>query len=78
MDDLKKLDYIECVMKETLRILPSIPFFGRKLTDDLQVGKAEWVFLILPQCYNMCIKYRKVQVAKKQHGNDRSILHTSR
>ncbi|NWR56444.1 CP4V2 protein, partial [Bucorvus abyssinicus] len=34
MDDLKKLRYLECVVKEALRIFPSVPMFARALRED--------------------------------------------
>ncbi|XP_009081963.1 PREDICTED: cytochrome P450 4V2 [Acanthisitta chloris] len=33
-DDLKKLRYLECVVKEALRLFPSVPMFARALRED--------------------------------------------
>ncbi|NWR68882.1 CP4V2 protein, partial [Centropus unirufus] len=37
MDDLKKLRYLECVVKEALRIFPSVPLFARTLREDCNI-----------------------------------------
>ncbi|NXJ75175.1 CP4V2 protein, partial [Trogon melanurus] len=37
MDDLKNLRYLECVVKEALRIFPSVPMFARVLREDCSI-----------------------------------------
>lgn len=36
-EDLSKMNYMECVIKEALRLFPSVPFHGRTMTEDAVV-----------------------------------------
>ncbi|CAN7977802.1 unnamed protein product, partial [Ixodes persulcatus] len=38
MDDLKKLKYLDCVVKECQRLYPSVPFIGRTVTEEITLG----------------------------------------
>ncbi|XP_028414066.1 cytochrome P450 4V2-like [Dendronephthya gigantea] len=40
-EKLKDLSYLECVVKEGLRLFPSVPLFGRELTEECKF--ASWL-----------------------------------
>ncbi|RXG54293.1 cytochrome P450 4V2, partial [Armadillidium vulgare] len=40
-DDIREMKYLECCIKETLRILPSAPMFTRHLTEDMTINGYE-------------------------------------
>lgn len=36
-ESIKNLNYLECVIKESMRLFPVAPIIGRKLTSDLKI-----------------------------------------
>ncbi|CAN8020297.1 unnamed protein product [Ixodes persulcatus] len=37
-EDMKKLKYMDCVIKESQRLCPAVPFIGRTATEELKLG----------------------------------------
>ncbi|XP_037503779.2 cytochrome P450 4c3 isoform X2 [Rhipicephalus sanguineus] len=39
VEDIKKLKYLDCVIKESLRLYPPVPLVARNIDEDVHIGK---------------------------------------
>ena len=44
INDLSRLQYLEMVLKESLRLYPSVPYFTRRIPFDLHIGEYFFIF----------------------------------
>ncbi|KAB7505395.1 hypothetical protein Anas_02224 [Armadillidium nasatum] len=65
--DIRKMKYLECCIKESLRLLPSVSFFSRNLTEDMIIGQK---FALLEEKVVLSSFFRKFRVESLEKFED--------
>jgi cytochrome P450 family 4 len=55
--EIQQMKYLEMVIKETLRLYPTVPLFGRKLKKDFDVGESNVLLFDHP---SVCVCVYKI------------------
>ncbi|KYN14543.1 Cytochrome P450 4V3 [Trachymyrmex cornetzi] len=63
-EDLQHMHYLDCIIKETLRLFPIVPMIGRKLTEDLKLGE-----FVLPKGADIIISFIRMHRNEKYWPN---------
>lgn len=65
-EDLQKLEYLEIVLNETMRLMPPLPLTLRKMTEDVMLSNG----VVLPKGLQTCISIFHTHRSKEIWGPD--------
>lgn len=72
-ESIHKLDYLDMVIKETMRLFPVLPITGRETEDEIELGPHT-----IPKGTVLCIFAYGVHRSKKYWGEDANLFRPSR
>ena len=77
MEDIKRLQYLEAVAKEGLRISSPVPFFGRDADEDIVFQSNDGSDMTIPKSTSICIFPFFIH-RDSRHWNDPEIFNPQR
>jgi len=69
-EDIQKLEYLEMVVNESMRLMPALPLAVRRVTDDVKLSNG----VVLPKGLHFCISIFHTHRSKEIWGPEANIF----